>query len=184
MEKAAVLKRDLLADAVALAFVLVVPALSHLTAMPFYLIDPMRIAALGVLLATRDWKNSLALAVLLPVFSMLVSGHPVFPKCLLISVELGANVLLLEWFSRMLSRLWASRSGISAGLVTGVAAFASILVSKGLYYLLKLAVISFGWLQMDLVSTALWIQLVVAVAISLIFALVAARLARSASQAR
>lgn len=176
MEKAAVLKRDLLADAVALAFVLVVPALSHLTAVPFYLIDPMRIAALGVLLVTRDWKNSLALALLLPVFSMLVSGHPVFPKCLLISVELGANVLLLEWFSRMLGRIWASRSG----LATGVAAFASILISKGLYYLLKLAVISFGWLQMDLVSTALWIQLVVAVAISLIFALVAARLARSA----
>ena len=178
MEKAAVLKRDLLADAVALAFVLVVPALSHLTAMPFYLIDPMRIAALGVLLVTRDWKNSLALAVLLPVFSMLVSGHPVFPKCLLISVELGANVLLLEWFSRMLGRLLAPRAGFSAGLATGIAAFASILVSKGLYYLLKLAVISLGWLQMDLVSTALWIQLVVALAISLIFALVAARQAR------
>lgn len=176
MEKAAVLKRDLLADAVALAFVLVVPALSHLTAVPFYLIDPMRIAALGVLLVTRDWKNSLALALLLPVFSMLVSGHPVFPKCLLISAELGANVLLLEGFSRLLGRLWASRPG----LVSGIAAFASILVSKGLYYLLKLAVISFGWLQMDLVSTALWIQLVVAVAISLIFALVAVRLARSA----
>ena len=188
MEKAAVLKRDLLADAVALAFVLVVPALSHLTAMPFYLIDPMRIAALGVLLATRDWKTSLALAVLLPVFSMLVSGHPVFPKCLLISVELGANVLLLEWFTRLLGRLLAPRAGFSAGfsagLATGIAAFASILVSKGLYYLLKLAVISFGWLQMDLVSTARWIQLVVALAISLIFALVAARLARSASQIR
>lgn len=174
MEKAAVLKRDLLADAVALAFVLVVPALSHLTAIPFYLIDPMRIAALGVLLTTRDRKNSLVLAILLPVFSMLVSGHPVFPKCLLISVELGSNVLLLTWFSRIASRLWSSRPG----LTTGVAAFASIFVSKGLYYLLKLAVISVGWLQMDLVSTALWIQLVVALCISLVFALVAARLNR------
>lgn len=180
MEKAAVLKRDLLADAVALTFVLVVPALSHLTAIPFYLIDPMRVAALGVLLATRDWKNSLALALLLPVFSMLVSGHPVFPKCLLISVELGSNVLLLAWFSRILGRLWPSRPGIT----TGIAAFVSIFASKGLYYLLKLAVISAGWLQMDLISTALWVQLLVAVAISAIFALVAARLVRSASQVR
>ena len=108
---------------------------------------------------------------------MLVSGHPVFPKCLLISVELGTNVLPLTCFSRLASRLLSSRPGIT----TGIAAFVSILVSKGLYYLLKLAVISVGWLQMDLVSTALWIQLVVAVAISLLFALVAARLARSAS---
>lgn len=59
-----------------------------------------------------------------------------------------------------------------------MAAFASILVSKGLYYLLKLAVISTGWLQMDLISTALWVQLIVAVAISVIFALVAVRQAR------
>lgn len=174
MEKVSVLRKDILADVIALAFVLVVPALSHLTSVPFYLADPMRIAALGVLLVTKDWKNSLVLALLLPLFSMLVSSHPVFPKCLLISVELGSNVLLLTWFSRIAGRLWPSR----LGLTTGIAAFVSILVSKGVYYLLKLAVIAAGWLQMDLVSTALWVQLLVAVAISAIFALFAARQAR------
>lgn len=165
-EKVTISLRNILSDAVALLFILFVPALSHLTSLPFYLLDPMRLAALGVLLATRDWKNSLALAVLLPLFSMAVSGHPVFPKCLLISVELATNVLLFEGILRLLGRRLSQ-----ARLVAGVSAFLSILLSKGVYYLLKWMVISLGWMQMELVSTGLWIQLIVAVAISLVFAL-------------
>ncbi|MBP5567382.1 MAG: hypothetical protein J6X57_07870, partial [Bacteroidales bacterium] len=52
-----------LTDAAALLFIYLVPTLSHLTAVPFYLIDPMRLAVLGALLATRNWKNALVLAV-------------------------------------------------------------------------------------------------------------------------
>lgn len=156
MEKVLSPARYVISDALAIAFVLFVPALSHLTSVPFYLLDPMRIAVLGVLLATRDWKNSLLLALALPFISMLVSGHPVFPKCLLISAELGTNILLLS----------------NPGLATGPAVFLSILASKGVYYLLKYAVISFGWLQMDLVSTPLWIQLAVALVIAAVFALI------------
>lgn len=158
--------RNILSDVAALLFVLFVPALSHLTAVPFYLIDPMRVAALGVLLVTRDWKNSLVLAALLPLVSLAVSGHPVFPKCLLIAVELATNVLLFEGLLRLLGKHYAKRPGV----VSGASAFVSILLSKGVYYLLKWMVISFGWMNMELVSTGLWIQLVVAVAISLIFA--------------
>lgn len=171
MEKIAVLKKDILTDLIALTFALLVPPLSHLTSVPFYLADPMRMAALGVLVVTKDWKNSLLFALMLPLFSTLVSGHPIFPKCLLISVELGSNVLLLTWLSQVLSRLWPFRSGITVML----AAFVSILVSKGLYYLLKLSVISAGLMQMELVSTAIWIQLVAALFLSLAFALVATR---------
>lgn len=173
MEKALSPARYVISDVLAIAFILVVPALSHLTSVPFYLLDPMRIAALGVLLATRDWKNSLALAVALPIISMLISGHPVFPKCLLISVELGTNILLLVWFAR----IFGSRMQSNPGMATGLAVFLSIIASKGIYYLLKLAVISFGWLQMDLVSTAIWMQLIVALAISIVFALVARKMA-------
>lgn len=144
-----------LTDAVALLFIYLVPTLSHLTAVPFYLIDPMRLAVLGALLATRNWKNALVLAVTLPLFSSAVGMHPIFPKCVLIAVELAANVLLFVWLARKLN--------------AGIAAFISILCSKLLYYGLKAAVLYSGLLQMELVSTTLWIQLVVAIIISAAF---------------
>lgn len=169
-EKLTISLRNVITDAVALLFILFVPALSHLTALPLYLLDPMRLAVLGVLLVTRDWKNTLALAVLLPLFSTMVSGHPVFPKCLLISMELATNVLLLEGMVRLFGQRISQK-----GIVSGMAAFLSIVLSKAVYYLLKWMVISFGWMQMEVVSTALWMQLLVAIAISLVFALAAGR---------
>ena len=152
-----------LTDAVALLFVLVVPALSHMTAVPFYLLDPMRLAVLGALLASRSRVNGLVLAVALPLVSFAISGHPVFPKCLVIAAELSVNVLLFWWLSRAFSRKGA--------LGIGVASFVSILFSKVFYYGLKALVLGAGLMQMELVSTALWVQLVVAVMISAGFAL-------------
>ena len=146
-----------LTDAVALLFVLVVPALSHLTAVPFYLLDPMRLAVLGSLLVSRSRMNGLVLAVALPLLSFGISGHPVFPKCLVIAAELSVNVLLFWWLVRVTR--------------VGLAAFLSILLSKVFYYGLKALVIGTGLMQMELVSTALWVQLVVAVLISIAFAL-------------
>ncbi len=151
-----------LTDAVALLFVLVVPALSHMTAVPFYLLDPMRLAVLGALLASRSRVNGLVLAVALPLLSFGISGHPVFPKCLVIAAELSVNVLLFVWLERMFS---GRRFGV------GIAAFASILLSKAFYYGLKALMLGAGLMQMELVSTALWVQLVVAVMISVLFAL-------------
>lgn len=152
-----------LTDAGAILLIFLVPALSHLTAVPFYLADPMRLAVLGALLVTRNWKNSLALAVALPLVSFAISGHPVFPKCLVIAAELSVNVLLFAWLAGR-----ALKASSSAGLI-GLAAFASILVSKLFYYGLKALVLSAGLLQMDLVATALWIQLIVALVISIAF---------------
>ena len=110
-------------DAAAMLLVFLVPALSHLTSVPFYLLDPMRMAVLGALLCTRNWKNSLALALALPIVSFALSGHPVFPKFLLISAELSVNVLVFAWLSRKMN--------------AGVSAFVSILLSKLFYYGLK-----------------------------------------------
>ena len=149
-------------DAVAVLFILAVPALSHLTSVPFYLLDPMRLAVLGALLASRSRVNGLVLAVALPLVSFAISGHPVFPKCLVIAAELSVNVLLFVWLERMFS---GRRFGV------GIAAFASILLSKAFYYGLKALVLGAGLMQMELVSTALWVQLVVAVMISVLFAL-------------
>ena len=68
---------------------------------------------------------------------------------------------------RMMGKYYAKRPGI----VSGASAFLSILLSKGVYYLLKWMVIAFGWMNMELISTGLWIQLLVALAVSVIFAL-------------
>ena len=145
-----------LTDAAAVLFVFAVPALSHLTSVPFYLLDPMRMAVLGALLFSRNWKNALVLALALPLFSFAVSGHPVYPKFLLIAVELSVNVLLFAWLSRKMN--------------AGIAAFVSILLSKVLYYGFKAAVLSAGLLQADLISTTIWWQLGVAVGLSAAFA--------------
>ena len=145
-----------LTDAAAVLVVFAVPALSHLTSVPFYLLDPMRMAVLGALLFSRNWKNALVLALALPLFSFAVSGHPVYPKFLLIAAELSVNVLLFAWLSRKMN--------------AGIAAFVSILLSKVLYYGLKAAVLSAGLLQADLISTTIWWQLGVAVGLSAAFA--------------
>ena len=170
-----------LTDAAALLFIFAVPALSHLSALPFYLMDPMRVAVLGALLVSRNWKNGLALAVALPLFSFAVSGHPVFPKCLLIAAELSVNVLLFVWLSRAFCRFSAGRGASaldrassvpsSGRAAVGAATFLSILLSKALYYGLKALVLSAGLMQMELVSTALMVQFAVALLISLGFAL-------------
>ena len=172
-----------LTDAVALLFVYLVPTLSHLTSLPFYMIDPMRVAVLGALLVSKDWKNGLVLALSLPLFSFAVSGHPVFPKCLLIAAELSVNVLLFVWLSRVFVRSASPSSFASSpengsavkapasAAVVGVAALVSILLSKALYYGLKALVLSAGLMQTELISTALMVQLAVALLISLGFAL-------------
>ena len=154
-------------DILATAFIFLVPALSHMTSVPFYLADPMRLAVLGALAASRDWKNSLALAIALPLISFGISGHPVFPKCLLIAVELASNVLLFAAFHKSFAKFF--RRGRAFG--TGCAAFLSILLSKGIYYLLKFALISGGLMDMELVSTALLVQLAVAIVLSVLLAL-------------
>jgi hypothetical protein len=172
-----------LTDAVALLFVYLVPTLSHLTSLPFYMIDPMRVAVLGALLVSKDWKNGLVLALSLPLFSFAVSGHPVFPKCLLIAAELSVNVLLFVWLSRIFVRSASPSSFTSSpengsaakapgsAAVVGVAAFVSILLSKALYYGLKALVLSAGLMQTELISTALLVQLAVALLISVGFAI-------------
>lgn len=172
-----------LTDAVALLFVYLVPTLSHLTSLPFYMIDPMRVAVLGALLVSKDWKNGLVLALSLPLFSFAVSGHPVFPKCLLIAAELSVNVLLFVWLSRVFVRSASPSSFASSpengsavkapasAAVVGVAALVSILLSKALYYGLKALVLSAGLMQTELISTALLVQLAVALLISLGFAI-------------
>jgi len=85
--------RTFFIDGFALTFLLLMPAASHLTGIPFYFIEPMRIMLVVALVFTSR-SNAYILALALPVFSFLVSGHPVPIKMLIIMAELVLNVWL------------------------------------------------------------------------------------------
>ena len=81
----------LLVDVVLLAALYLVPALSHATALPVYLLEPMRIALIVALLFTNR-ANTYFIAVTIPLASVLVTGHPEPLKALLMCIEFSILV--------------------------------------------------------------------------------------------
>lgn len=143
-------------DVLALLLVYFLPALTHFTTIPFYIIEPFRLMILVSLVVMNSKNNALLLAVTLPLFSFLIAIHPFFAKALLISIEMVFNILVYAWLIKKINKpFW-------------VILF-SIFVSKAGYYLLKYGFISMGLLSMSLVSTSLLVQLAVAVVTALIF---------------
>jgi len=143
----------LLADAAALTFIYFIPAISHLLSFPLYLIEPMRLMLILAMVHTSQ-KNAYLLALSLPLFSLLISGHPSLPKMILISVELTLNVYLFFTLYHRLKN-------------TLTAVFISIVASKIVYYLLKYILISMAIIQTDLFSTPFVFQLLTTVVFSL-----------------
>jgi hypothetical protein len=147
----------LITDFLVLAIAYLIPAISHLLPFPLYMADPMRILVLSGYLITRSRTNGFILALTLPFFSTILSGHPFFFKAILISGELVLNIWL---FSTLLSGThW------KASLVF----FTSIVISKVFYYILKYLFLSFSLIEGDLFSTGIVIQLVIVMAISIGF---------------
>lgn len=129
-----------------IAVLYVLPGITHLLPIPIYLIDPMRLLLFLTLLTTNR-MNSLLLAASIPLISTFFSGHPIFPKNILIAAELSLNVVVFHW-------ILAKRDSIFlAGIV-------SILSAKAFYYLLKMGLITMGLLGGVLISTALTHQLI------------------------
>lgn len=137
---------SLLFDLAAITFIYFIPAISHLLNFPLYLIEPMRIVLILALVHTHK-ANALILAATIPLFTFVISGHPVLPKALLISGELVANVLLF------FAILKIAKSGFTAIL-------SSIVLSKALYYFAKFILINSAVLSTTLISTSIWIQVV------------------------
>ncbi|MGE5679829.1 MAG: hypothetical protein ACM34K_03010 [Bacillota bacterium] len=131
--------KSILLDITALAFIYFVPALSHLLNFPIYLFEPMRIM-LVLSLAHSGRINNYAVALTLPLFSFLISSHPVVMKTMLIAFELCLNVALFYYLSKKL------KNSFFAMLI-------SIVLSKMAYYLVKYFMISFGAIQGELVTT-------------------------------
>jgi len=141
-----------LIDLAALLFIWLIPDISRITQIPFYLLEPARLMLILILVHTTR-INTLLMAVALPVFMFTIGGHPHFSKMLLLITELLLNAglffVLVKWIGHPFLRMALS-----------------IAISKGVYYLLKFFVISGGYLEGPVVSTPLYIQTILLVVIS------------------
>jgi hypothetical protein len=93
------------------------------------MIEPMRIVLFFSLLYSNKY-NQYFLALLLPIISFAVSGHPPLVKTIIIILELGFNVYLLNLFIGKKINLFLS-------------IFISTVISKILYYIIKLFIYSY-----------------------------------------
>jgi len=136
-----------LIDIFAVLCVYFIPTLAHLTGVPFYLFEPMRIFIILALLHSNK-LNAYILAFTLPVFSFVIASHPVFLKSIIMSVELVINVFL---FHQLVQKKVAVHWSIIISVVS----------SKLVYYLLKFALIQFMFFQSDMISTPIYIQAII-----------------------
>jgi len=142
----------ILIDFMAITFIYFLPALSHLTSLPLYLIEPMRLAVIFCLVHTNR-KNALIIAVTIPIFSLVVSSHPAILKTVLIIIELLINLFLFYFLFEKTNKF--------------ISMFLSIVLSKIIYYSLKFVFIQVNMINGDLISTPLIIQWLVAIGLSL-----------------
>ena len=148
--------RIALSDILILALVYFLPTIIHLTALPLYLLEPMRIFIFLGLILSGNKRNAYLLALTIPLFSCITAGHPPFFKALIISAELFLNIYLFVQFSK------------KGNWPTAVNVFLSILISKVCYYGLKYLFLSFALISGGLVGISLSIQLAVAVLLSVV----------------
>lgn len=139
-------------DIAALVFVGLVPAASHLFKIPIYFIEPMRVMLVLALLYSSKW-NAYALAIVLPLFSFLVSGHPAPVKMMVIMAELALNVWLLLFFYQKSKMPFLS-------------AFGSIILSKIFCYMMYLAVFSMAFVKAEAELTFLFAQMILTLLLS------------------
>ena len=155
----------LLIDVALLAGLYLLPSFSHVTALPLYRFEPMRVALIIALLFTNR-ANTYFLAFTIPLASAMITGHPVPFKAVLIGIELSILVATYSYLVQL------DRIPAFAALT------AAILLGKVVYYAMKFAALSAGLLTGNLVSTPMQAQLVLALGTAIIFGLIEYRLAR------
>jgi len=148
--------QTVLIDFLAISIIYFLPTLSHLTSLPLYFIEPMRLAVIFCLAHTNR-KNAVVIAITIPLFSLVISSHPAIFKTVLITVELLINLLLFYFLVEKTNKF--------------ISMFLSIVFSKIIYYALKYVFIQVNIMDGDLISTPLIIQWLVAIGLSLYAAL-------------
>lgn len=141
-----------LIDLTAVLLIYFTPAFSHLINLPVYLIEPVRLMLI-LSIAHSSKTNTFILALTLPLFSHLISAHPVFLKTLLISFELVLFSFLFYELSKKFKSVF-------------LVMFVSITAGKVFYYLFKYVLITSGLIQSELISTPVYLQLIVSVIFS------------------
>lgn len=144
--------KSALIDLTAVLLIYFTPALSHLFNIPVYLIEPVRLMLI-LSIAHSSKTNTFILALTLPLFSHLISAHPVLLKTLLISFELALFTFLFYELSKKFKSVF-------------LVMFVSITAGKLFYYLFKYMLINFGLIQSELISTPLLMQLIVSIIFS------------------
>lgn len=129
-------------DTLLVGAVCLIPAVSHLFAVPLYMLNPMMALLLAGVLLGRDWRNALVLAVLMPLLSSLLTGMPTAPKMACMMAEMATVAGLLSLLLKVRWNVYA-------------AAFTALVAGKAVYYALKALVMA----PEVLVGTAWWIQL-------------------------
>jgi hypothetical protein len=105
-------------------------------------------------IAHTSRRNAYVLAIVLPVFSYVISSHPSMFKMLAIMMELILNIWLFFY-------LWKRMKTIF------VAMLASIVISKMVYYLLKYIMIRLDLIEGTLIATPWLAQMIMALAFSM-----------------
>lgn len=132
-----------------------IPTLSHVTALPLYMLNPMlALLLVGMLLGGRKSEvggrwNALALAVLMPAVSCLVVGMPTAPKMVCMMAELATVAGLYYAIVSCEIRFLNKRIGVLPAILMAV------LAGKVAYYALKAVIIA----PAVLIGTAWWMQL-------------------------
>jgi hypothetical protein len=139
-------------DAVALTFIFLAPAIAHLISFPVYMIEPMRLMMV-LSLAHSSQRNSYILALCLPLFSFIVSGHPEFVKMLIITTELVLNVFLFYWLFKKSGNAFLSL-------------LPAILLSKIASYLMYFLFFSLAFVKAEAETDFLLVQVATTIAFS------------------
>ena len=144
--------KSVIFDLHAIVLVYFIPSLVHLTGIPLYYAEPMRIMLILALVHTNK-VNAYVLAATLPLFSFAIASHPVFLKSMLIALELSLNVYLFYLLLRFMKSVFP-------------AILLSIVLSKLIYYVLKFTLLSFMLIDGSLISTPLYFQLITSLVLS------------------
>ena len=119
---------------------------------PLYLFEPMRIIIV-VSMVHSSRNNAYLLAFLLPLISLLLSNHPSVIKTFILSGDLLLNIFL--FFSLI-------KLKVNKFLLMSIC----IIASKFAYYLAKYLLIQFSVLKGELITTPLYIQMLIVIILS------------------
>ena len=144
--------KNFLIDLGGIILIYLLPEISNLLGIPFYLFEPMRMIIVIAIVHTSK-ENAYILAVLLPAVSYLFSNHPSAIKTFILSGDLLLNIFL--YFSLV-------KSKVSKFLLMSIC----IVASKLAYYLAKYLLQLFSVLKGEMIATPLYVQILIVIILS------------------